>query len=142
VSVDIHFQKTPPNFELVSQHYSDDYYIKDCATMSYLTEGIQLEKFKIWLVFAVGNIVLNSGILIKGTDLMNKLKGIWPDAEIIPGIAAAGLVFAFLAGILVIIFRVQIFIEILQAANFVAILYAFYSFKPSILSLPSGIVFF
>lgn len=109
---------------------------------SYLTGGIQLNRFKIWLYFAVGNIIINGGIFIKGTDLVIKLKEIWPDAEIISGIAAVGLIFAFLAGILVLMFKVQIFVEILQTADFAAILFAFYYFKPSILSLPSGIIIF
>jgi hypothetical protein len=39
-------------------------------------------------------------------------------------------------------FKIQIFVEILQTANFAAILFAFYSFTPSILSLPSGIIIF
>ena len=73
---------------------------------------------------------------------MIKLKEIWPDAEIVYGIAAAGLIFAFLAGILVIMFKIQVFVEILQTADFAAILFAFHSFKPSILHLPSGIIIF
>ena len=110
--------------------------------MGYLTGGIRLSSFQRWLYFALGNIILNGGIIIKGSDLMNKLKVIWPDAEIITGLAAVGLIFAFLAGPLVLLFRIQIFIEILQTADFAAILFAFYSFKPSIFSLPSGIIIF
>ncbi len=110
--------------------------------MSYLTGGIQLERFKFWLYFALGDIIVNGSIFIKGTELMNYLKGIWPDAEIISGIAAAGLIFAFLAGILVLLFKIQIFIEILQTADFAAILFAFYSFKLSFFNLPAGMFIF
>jgi len=111
--------------------------------MGYLTGSIQPGKFKVWLYFAVGDIILNGSILgIKGTELMERLKEIWPEVEIIAGIASAGLIFAFLAGILVLMFRIQIFVEILQTADLAAVLYAFYSFKPAIIKLPAGIFIF
>jgi hypothetical protein len=118
------------------------YSTEDDKIMSYLTGSIQLNRFKYWLYFAVGNIIINGGIFINGADLMNKLKEIWPTAEINTEMAAAGIIFAFLAGILVIMFRIQIFVEILQTADFAAVLYAFYSFKPSIIGIPSGTIIF
>jgi hypothetical protein len=79
---------------------------------------------------------------IKGTDLMGSLKKIWPEAEIVPEIAAAGLVIALVAGVLVLMVRIQVFTEILQTADLAAILYAFYSFKPAIWKLPAGGIIF
>jgi hypothetical protein len=111
--------------------------------MGYLTGGINLGSFKGWLYFALGDIVVNGGILgIKGSDLMEHLKRMWPGAEIVPEIAAAGLVIAFVAGVLVLMVRMQVFIEILQTADLAAILYAFYSFKPAIWKLPAGDIIF
>jgi hypothetical protein len=111
--------------------------------MGYLTGGIKLESFKVWLYFALGDIIVNGGILgIKGSDLMGNLKKLWPEAEIVPEMAAAGLVIAFVAGVLVLMVRMEVFIEILQTADFAAILYAFYSFKPAIWKLPAGGIIF
>ena len=112
-------------------------------SMGYLTGFIQPSKFKPWLYFAGGSMLVNGSIVgINGTQLINKLREIWPQAEIVSGIAATGLIFAFLAAVFVILFRVQVFIEILYTADFAAILYAFYSFKPSIISLDAGIFIF
>jgi hypothetical protein len=111
--------------------------------MGYLTGGIELNSFRGWLYFALGDIIVNGRILaIKGSDLRANLKRMWPEAEIFPEIAAAGLVMAFVAGVLVLMVRMEVFIEILQMADFAAILYAFYSFKPAIWKLPAGGIIF
>lgn len=107
--------------------------------MGYLNGHMRVGPFKVWLTFAGLGAVANTAVAgLDASDFMERLRRIWPDAEIVPGLAPAGAIFAVLAAVLFLLVRTQVFVEVLQTASVAAALYAFYSFHPAVVGVAGG----